>query len=173
MTAIRSKQRPTQANGEQQTQQLVQRPRSSTARSTSTRSVVDPFFGLGEHEAFSLLPNFGTFRSLQHQPRVNLRDTGNEFELDIDLPGISKQDVQLSVTNDRLEIHAESQQKEEASDGDYVIREIGQRSYTRSIPLPAEADVENVEAEFEDGCLCVTIGKREDTETARRNIKIR
>ena len=115
------------------------------------------------------MPEFGGWR----QPAVDIRDAGDTYEVTVELPGISKDNVEVNVNRDRLEIRAEETTKEEDQDEGYFQREIGQRSFYRSLTLPPDSDTEKVEAELEDGCLCVTVEKKEGGEESQRRIRVK
>jgi HSP20 family protein len=142
---------------------------------TTTPTTVDPlsrlFGGLGP---FGLFSNLGTgLLGTTRQPAVDILDRGNEYEVRVELPGVAREDVEINVSEGSLEISAESTTEAEKADRGYYQREIGTQSFFRSLPLPPEADPDNVEARLENGVLFVTLGKTEDAGRRRRNVPVR
>jgi HSP20 family protein len=93
-------------------------------------------------------------------PAMDMKETDNEVTASIELPGLSRDDIKVSVKNDMLTVSGEK--KETVDDKDNVHRV--ERSYgyfKRSIVLPAEVDSEKVKATFKDGVLKVTLPKTE------------
>jgi HSP20 family protein len=89
-------------------------------------------------------------------PAVDLVETADGYELLVDLPGVDKKDLELSVENNVLSL------KGDAAGKGFFRRETWQGSFRRTISLPPAADPEKVRAELKDGVLSVSIGKREE-----------
>jgi len=89
--------------------------------------------------------------------KADFIETENEFILEIELPGIEKEDIKLDITDSSIELKAEKKkEKEEKTKESYSYA----RSYTgfyRSIDLPIEADKENIDASYKNGILTVHI----------------
>ncbi|MFW6437109.1 MAG: Hsp20/alpha crystallin family protein [Halococcoides sp.] len=97
---------------------------------------------------------------------VDVVDTGETFEVTVDLPGFSPEEIDLRVIEaTTLVISAESDAEEtaesESEDAIVVRSERSSRSVERSITLPAAVDEEAAEAAYEQGVLVVTLPKRE------------
>jgi len=93
--------------------------------------------------------------------RVDLRDAGDELVLTAELPGFEKDDIDVHLTDQSLEIDAEHREEVEASDDEYIRRERYRASMSRSIPLPEAVAVEDVSASYGNGVLTVTMPKSE------------
>lgn len=142
----------------------------TTRRGSTTPDVFGSWFTNLWNNPLTFSPfNLGGRRS----PPIDIRDRGDTYDIDAELPGIPKANVNVSVTNDRLEISADAETETEEDEGDYYHREIGRQSFYRSVPLPPDADPDNVEAEMDDGCLCITVGKREGGSTGRRTVRVK
>lgn len=97
------------------------------------------------------------------EPLVDLADTGREYVLKADLPGVAKEDLDLKVTPEGVELRAESRQ-ENAEDGkDYAYRERSYRAFRRSLSFPEEVLADQAKATLKDGVLEVRLPKREPT----------
>lgn len=101
-------------------------------------------------------------------PVVNTREADNAFHIDVDLPGVKKDDIKVDLQKDVLTISGERKTKEEIKEEDYYKVETSFGKFTRSFTLPDNADVENIEAKTVDGVLEVTIPKLDEN----RNKKV-
>ncbi len=96
-------------------------------------------------------------------PRVDLADTGREYILKADLPGVAKEDLDLSVTPDGVELAAESSRELEENEKDYAYHERTYQSFRRSLSLPEEILADQANATLKDGVLEVRLPKKEPT----------
>jgi len=93
-------------------------------------------------------------------PRTNLYDAGNHFEIKAEVPGLTKEDLNLRIQGNYLEISGN--RKADAPEGYKAHRvERAAGSFTRSFTLPADVDTEKVEASLKDGILTLTLPKAE------------
>ncbi len=112
----------------------------------------------------------GGFGIPVRRPAVNIRDQGNSLVITAELPGVSKEDVDLNITDDAVEIHAEARKETEERREGYVHRERSARAFHRYVTLPAAVDPDTAEAHLEDGVLHVELPKRVPTRT--RKVKV-
>ncbi|TAK61830.1 Hsp20/alpha crystallin family protein [Methylobacter sp.] len=105
-------------------------------------------------------------------PRVDILDRDNDIEVQAALPGVKKENLEVSVTNQAITIRTSTkEEKKEEEKGKYFRREITQGEFQRTVSLPDNVDGEKANASFKDGILKVTIPKTEKSK--RRNIEIR
>ncbi len=106
-------------------------------------------------------------------PRVDIFEYDKVLNINVELPGIKKEDVKLVIENGLLNISGKKENKMENNDEPKVLKsEIFKGSFNRSFKLSDDYDSENIKAEFENGILSVTIGKRKEVEPTERVIKI-
>lgn len=105
-------------------------------------------------------------------PMVDTCETENGFELEMALPGMKKEDIQLDYQQGRLTISGERQFKNEQKDKRYHLIESQYGSFSRSFQFPDTVKPESIEAVFENGILHVRVPKDEQ-KTARRRIEVR
>ncbi len=103
-------------------------------------------------------------------PNIELYDRKSELVLRAELPGVKKEDISLTITDDRLTLKGEIKRQEEVSEDNYYLSEIRYGSFSRTITLPVDVDSENVKATFKDGVLEVVLPKKE--ESRPREIKV-
>ncbi|MBE7419136.1 MAG: Hsp20/alpha crystallin family protein [Ideonella sp.] len=86
----------------------------------------------------------------------------------LDLPGVAKDDIEVSVDGRRVSITARTTKTHERKDGDRVLySERAESSFARSFALPVEVDQEHSSARLEHGVLKLELGKRKAAITAR------
>jgi len=105
-------------------------------------------------------------------PVVNTREGECAYHVDIDLPGVKKEDIKVDVNKGVLTISGERKLKEEIKEEDYYKVETYFGKFSRSFTLPDNADIENIEASNENGVLEVVIPKLKD-DVSKKTIEIK
>lgn len=106
-------------------------------------------------------------------PVVDVQETKDELLLQAELPGLTGEDVELSVENGVLTIAGEKKQEvEEGKEGtEYHLVERRYGRFERRFSLPRSVDATNVKAEFDSGLLKITLPKAEAAKPRRIQIK--
>ncbi len=94
-------------------------------------------------------------------PAVNIKETDNNYEIDIAVPGYNKKDFNISIESGLLTVSAEKREEKEQKDDNYTRREFGYASFSRSFNLPQNTNEEDINARYEDGILKLTVSKRD------------
>lgn len=94
-------------------------------------------------------------------PRMDLMESDDQYHLSIDLPGVSKNDVSLSVENNRLTIRGERAAEARSKDENVLRMERTVGSFYRAVRLPESVDEDAIRASFEHGVLSVALPKTE------------
>lgn len=104
-------------------------------------------------------------------PSVDIYENKDSIVLEAELPGLSAENVDISIDNNVLTLHGERkfEKKDEGDNFHRVERSYG--SFTRSFTLPPTVSSENVEANFENGLLRVQLLKKEEAKPRRIEIK--
>ena len=106
-------------------------------------------------------------------PSVDIYEDQNAIMLEADLPGLKPGDFDLSVENYTLTLRGE-RKFEKRSEGDNYHRvERSYGSFVRTFTLPQTVNVEDVQAEFKDGVLRVTLPKREEVKPRQIQVAIK
>ncbi|MGD9298543.1 Hsp20/alpha crystallin family protein [Thiohalocapsa sp.] len=103
-------------------------------------------------------------------PSVDVLDRDDEVVVKAEIPGVRKEDVELSVTDNTLTISGETQHEEKEEKENYSRREIRRGAFSRTVTLPAAVDTDKATAKFEDGMLVVSMPKV--TKTSRKRVEI-
>src|SRR5210317_400013 len=91
--------------------------------------------------------------------RLDIVDRDKELIVRAELPGVEKDDVEVTIAGDRLMIEAEREFEEEDEKEDFYRHELGYGKLMRTVALPVEVDADNIHAELKDGILSVTLPK--------------
>ena len=91
--------------------------------------------------------------------RLDIVDRDEELLVRAELPGVEKDDVEVTIAGDRLTIEAEREFEEEDEKEDFYRHEMGYGKLMRTVALPVEVDPENIHAELKEGILKVTLPK--------------
>ena len=94
-------------------------------------------------------------------PRLDVTETEQTFEVKAEMPGVKKEDVNVSIDGQRVTIEGECQQANEQRQGEQVVySERSTRKYQRSFTLPTEVDDTSAQARLEDGVLMLSLPKK-------------
>ncbi|KAG5189773.1 hypothetical protein JKP88DRAFT_262103 [Tribonema minus] len=110
---------------------------------------------------------------------MDIRDVDNRYEVRVDCPGVSKEDINISVddSDNTITVEAmrpqehEKEGEEKGKQGSYLTREIPHGKMHRICPLPADADVNKAEVTFNNGTLRMTVPKSGAAAGKRLDIK--
>ena len=97
-------------------------------------------------------------------PSVDVYETDDEVVVKAEVPGMNKEDLQVTVTEEAVSITGESKAEKEVKEENYVRRERRYGKFTRRLPLPGAVHVEKATAKFTDGILEVRIPKEPEPE---------
>jgi len=109
------------------------------------------------------------------QPLIDLADNGKEYLLKAEVPGIEKKDLNIEITENRIEISGRTaiETKEEDKEQGYLRRERRYTSFYRSLPLPEAVLTEKAEAELKDGVLTVKLPKASPPEKKTKKVQVK
>jgi HSP20 family protein len=104
--------------------------------------------------------------------RMDVLDKGEKYEVVVDLPGVKKDDIQITVEGPRVAIVAETKaQSEESKNGQQVLHRERYSRYARSFELPAEVTEDGADAQFENGVLTLVLPKRAAVMSKRLTVR--
>src|SRR5919112_3232679 len=109
-------------------------------------------------------PSFFEARDMRMAP-YELVDREDSFELQLEIPGIEKENVDVKATKYSVEISGKHSEKDEEKGKRYVYSERLFRSFYRNVPLPEEIIPSKVSAKVENGILRVDLPKKNPTES--------
>lgn len=104
-------------------------------------------------------------------PRADIHETQNEYLVQLDLPGLEKQDVKIKVEDDFLVITGERKSEQKVDDDKYHRVERYSGTFSRSFRLYKDVDAGKIKATFTNGVLEITIPKTEETKPKEISIE--
>ncbi|MBV1787430.1 Hsp20 family protein [Marinobacterium sp. D7] len=98
-------------------------------------------------------------------PAIDVHESDTEYKVSVDLPGVKKEDIQVSLENGILSVRGETRREEkEEKEGKLIRQERHVGQFLRQLSVGADVDPAAVKASFNDGVLALTLPKREKKE---------
>lgn len=119
----------------------------------------DVFSGFG-------FPNLGTnslldnVRAVAYQPQINVSGGNNNYEIELEVPGLTEKDLSVEVQGDMLLIKGEKQESEETKDKQFYRVERRYGKFQRTLALPQDANADDITAELKNGVLKLAIARK-------------
>ena len=149
------------------------------ARTISKREFLTPFDEIFNNFMGDMFPSihqeFGdNFFAQGSYPKCNVLNFDDRVEIEAAIPGLTKEDVSVEVADGVLTIKAESNQRANIEDSQYVKREVKRSAFARSFRLGDNLVEDNITGAFENGILTLTLPKVQLTQSEPevRRIKI-
>ena len=104
-------------------------------------------------------PLIGTSKDLisYERPLSDIEENKDFITLNIDMPGIKKEDIQLNITDDMIEVKAERKHESKVEKKGFFQQERSYSGFYRRLPLPANVKADQANAEYKNGVLSITI----------------
>jgi HSP20 family protein len=106
-------------------------------------------------------------------PSIDIFENADSIVLEADLPGLKPGDFELSVENNTLTLRGERKFEKKTEGDNYHRVERSYGSFTRTFTLPSTVNLEDVNAEFREGVLRVTIAKRAETKPRQIQVAVK
>lgn len=103
-------------------------------------------------------------------PKVDVIDRDNEVVVKAEIPGVNKEDLEVSTTDNTVTIKGTTSHEEKEEKGDFYRCEISRGSFSRTVALPSDVDNSKAKASFKNGILELTLPKV--SKSKRRSIKV-
>lgn len=142
--------------------------------SRKNNSLYNPFREMDEFENHLFADPFGFFDARELEEfKTDIKDEGDHYELETDLPGFEKSDIKLDINNDVLTISAERHSEHEEKDkkGKYVRCERSYGTYSRRFDISG-VKADEITAKYEDGVLKLNMPKKTAEEPKSRHLEI-
>jgi HSP20 family protein len=108
-------------------------------------------------------------------PSVNTREDENAYVVEVDLPGVKKEDIKVNIDPEKrtLTISGERKFKEEVKKEDYYKIESSYGKFMRTFSLPENVDADQIDAKTEEGVLHITLPKVKKEEKEVKEIPVK
>jgi HSP20 family protein len=106
-------------------------------------------------------------------PAVDIAEHDEEYTVKVELPGVSKDDVKITVESNMLTVRGEKKQEKETKKENYHRVERSYGSFQRSFTLPTAIMNDKIDAAFKDGILTVHVPKAEEAKPKQIEVKVK
>jgi|WetSurMetagenome_2_1015567.scaffolds.fasta_scaffold05298_8 HSP20 family protein len=131
----------------------------------------DNFSSVFNHPFFSMrdeLMNTSNFT-----PRVRISEDKDNFYLNIEMPGIPKEEVKISLEDNVLSVSGTKKHQNKSEDTNLIMNEIYYGEFSRSFKISNDIKKDAIDAEFKDGLLIITLPKVEEAKPEVKEIKVK
>jgi len=97
----------------------------------------------------------------------------DRFIVKVELPGMKKEDIDISVTGNTLTIKGERKAETEVKEEEYYCCERSYGNFFRSLTIPVSVDIEKIEAKYKDGVLEIDLPKSPEVTPKKIDIKVK
>jgi len=106
-------------------------------------------------------------------PATDIVEHEDNLVVNVELPGMRKEDVKITMQDNTLMIRGEKKEERESKGSSYHRVERSYGSFQRSFALPSTVKAESIEAMFKDGILSVTLPKSEEAKPKQIDVKVK
>ncbi len=105
-------------------------------------------------------------------PRLNVVETDTSFEVEAEIPGVKKEDIKVSINNQRVTIEGEAKREAAQKEGENVVyAERTTRRFSRDFSLPTEVDDASAQAKLENGILTLSLPKKQAAQAKQLTVQ--
>ncbi len=123
---------------------------------------------------FHGVPTIGGIETPSFSPALNISNQNEKYLVEIELPGMSQKNVEISMNDDTLTITGEKKSETKKEDESFCVRECHYGLFRRDIPLPHDVAKNKIEATFDNGILKLNLPKEEkEKESKSKKIEIK
>jgi HSP20 family protein len=138
---------------------------------------MERWFEEGMRRPFSMMRPFWAPRVRatdieEMMPSVDIFEEGGDVVVKAELPGLKKEEIDVSVADNTMTISGEKKQEEKVEKKDYYRMERSYGSFTRSFRLPTEVQMDKARASFKDGILEIRVPKSEGAKAREKKIPV-
>ena len=105
--------------------------------------------------------------------KTDIKEGENEYTLEIEMPGIKKENVKIELSKGYITISAENNNEVEEKEKNYIRKERRYGSFTRSFYVGDKVEMNDINASMDNGILSITVPKEESEEPEKKYIEIK
>ncbi len=107
-------------------------------------------------------------RRVPNVPAVNILENENAYSLELAIPGLQKEDIDINLDQQHLSISGHKKAESDIKEEHYTRREFSYESFSRAFVLPDSVDADQIEANYQDGLLKVVLPKKDRVNVASK-----
>jgi HSP20 family protein len=161
---------------EMMTRQMMMREMMRNPMAMMRQMMSEPFFeSMPSMLRREMMPEqwFGDFSQPFFEPRVDVVDTGKAVRITAELPGMSRDDVDVEIQEGSLILSGQKKEEHVEEQEGYYRAERSFGSFRRVIPMPEDLNFDKCEARFKDGVLNVTLPKRSNGKSKTSRVEVK
>ncbi len=128
------------------------------ARPRTFSTLMDEFFNNTFPESFNNDFNWNS-------PSTNIKETDNGYTIEMAVPGIDKNNVDIRVEKDQLIVESKTSSENEESNDKYTMRQFNYSAFRKSFYLNNKIDNDKIDAQYKDGILYISLEKKDEAKT--------
>ena len=106
-------------------------------------------------------------------PATNIKETSDDYHISLELPGIDKEELKVSIENNILTVSAEKNCDKTNDEATYHFLERRFGTFKRSIPVPGRVKTNGIDARYEDGVLNIRVPKAEKVKPKQISVQVK
>jgi HSP20 family protein len=106
-------------------------------------------------------------------PEVNIVETNDDYQLELNVPGRKKDDFKITVDKNILTVSFEKKEEQKDESKKIIKREFVTKSFKRSFSLDEKINADEINAKYEDGLLLLTLPKKEEVKVLPKEIAVK
>ena len=110
--------------------------------------------------------------AVEFAPRVDVVENKDKFTVRVELPGVKRENVKITLENQALVLSGEKQRTQENGEANYHFREVAYGKFERRFRLGNNVDREHIKADFKDGVLEITLPKTAQAQSKEIEIRV-
>jgi len=126
---------------------------------------------IGWDSVFDNFFNGDTFGLNRNYPTVDVREDGDRYIMEAELPGLTEKDIDVNLDDNLLTISSKKKEEKEEENEGYLIHERKAYSFKRSFVIPKDVNREKIDANFKDGLLILTMEKAPESKPKKIEVK--
>ena len=111
---------------------------------------------------------YAPFQNEGFVPSANIRENEKNFEIELAVPGMKKDDFKINLENNVLTISSEMEEEQKEENKNFTRREFTYGSFSRSFTLPKIVETEQIKASYENGILHIQLPKKEEAKISKQ-----
>jgi HSP20 family protein len=115
----------------------------------------------------------GTSVSSDWLPAVDIAEHENEYTVKLELPGVTREDVKITMQNNVLSVHGEKKREKESKASNYHRVERSYGAFQRNFTLPSTVKADRIDASYADGILTIVLPKAEEAKPKQIEVKVK
>lgn len=109
----------------------------------------------------------------EFSPALDVVENNDGFLVSVDLPGVDKRDLEISVADNVLTIKGEKKDNRESKNGKFFRKESWEGTFQRTLSLPHGVDAAKIDAKMRDGVLAISLPKREEAKPKQIEVNVK